>query len=174
MDALTIRPNLAPRSFADASITASLLLLAVALLAGLGVTTAHALSLPSSLPIVAVALCLTLLARTRTVRAIHMNGAGIRFVRWYGTPDFLPWEQVQNIRPATRQEVIFQGWLQVPLHPREATASLSSEGHYRIEWENGFTFYPPLDESAFREAVLRWRGIDVWQPELLRHLSSRA
>jgi hypothetical protein len=161
MDDLTIRPSLAPRGIADALITIGLLLVVGVLLwllvfrvaPRLGASPLLMLYLP---PLVA------LLIRARAVGSLRLNAEGIRFVRQFGSPGLVPWERIRIIRPAGRWEVIWQGWLRTPLNPREATTTMSSEGHYRIEWDTGVAFFPPLDEGAFREAVLQRLGMDVW------------
>lgn len=100
----------------------------------------------------------------RTVGRLRIDQAGIRFGRRAGRPAFLPWNSIRSIRPASRREVVLRGWLLPPIPPREATRSMTSVGHYRIEWEGGYTFYPPLEELAFRSAVERWAspGVVGW------------
>jgi hypothetical protein len=90
------------------------------------------------------------------VEWLRIDEQGIRFGRRWGTPKFLPWTAVRHIRPATRREVVLFGWLWPPFPPREATRALTSVGHYRIEWEGGYCYFPPDDEGTFRRAVERW------------------
>jgi len=90
-----------------------------------------------------------------TVRRLELSPSGIRFVRPLGQPKFLSWEQITRIRPASRREVIIQGWLwpPFPLLPRAATRAMTSLGHYRIEWDAGFCFFPPSEEQTFVDTI---------------------
>lgn len=161
MDDLTIRPSLAPRSIADALITTGLVLVVGGLVWLLAFGVAPRIG-ASPLIMIYVPLLGALLIRARAVGSLRLSDEGIRFVRRFGSPGLVPWERIRIIRPASRWEVIWQGWLQTPLNPREATTTMSSEGHYRIEWDTGVAFFPPLDEGAFREAVLQRLGTNVW------------
>jgi hypothetical protein len=168
MDDLTIRPSLAPRSIADALITAGLLLVIGTLAWLLCFEVAPRIGAPPLL-MMYVPLLGALLIRARAVGSLRLNAEGVRFVRRWGSPGLVPWERIRIIRPASRWEVIWQGWLQTPLNPREATTTMSSEGHYRIEWDTGVAFFPPVDEGAFRQAVLQRLGVDVWpRPDAAR------
>ncbi len=105
---------------------------------------------------IAAFLPLALSVALHAVGWLKLDSSGITFGRRLGTPKRLRWDQITEIRPATPSEVIRQGWLWPALWPREATRSLTSEGHYRIQWDQQFCFFPPADEHAFRSAVERW------------------
>jgi hypothetical protein len=101
-------------------------------------------------------LLLALYVGLHAVGWLKLDSSGITFGRRLGTPKLLRWDQITEIRPATSAEVVRHGWLWPALRPREATRSLTSEGHYRIKWDQQFCFFPPADEHAFRAAVERW------------------
>ena len=87
-----------------------------------------------------------------TVRHIEVSGKGIRFVRLLGSPRFLTWAEIQSIKPVGRREILVKGWLSFP--PREATASMTSKGHYKFQWKDGYCYYPPRDIAEFHEIVV--------------------
>ncbi|HEY6563874.1 MAG TPA: hypothetical protein VIY86_05225, partial [Pirellulaceae bacterium] len=83
------------------------------------------------------------------VWSLRLDTRGIEFRRFLGRPKFLRWDEMTSIRPATRTEVVKDGWLW-PLFPaREMTACLSARDHVRFEWDSGFCFFPPKDADAF-------------------------
>lgn len=87
------------------------------------------------------------------VTHLTLNGEGIRFHRILGSPRFLAWHKIRSVAPASRREVVFRGWLW-PLFPaREMSSSLTSLGHFRIQWDNGFCYFPPADSQAFQAFV---------------------
>jgi hypothetical protein len=84
-----------------------------------------------------------------TVWSLRLDARGIEFRRLVGRPKFLRWDEITSIRPATRVEVVKDGWLW-PLFPaRETTACLSAKDHIRFEWDSGFCFFPPEDADDF-------------------------
>jgi hypothetical protein len=93
------------------------------------------------------------------VRGLEINEEGIRFQRWFGYPKFLAWARIISIRPATRSELLLQGWLRFPL--REETSCMTSLGHYRIEWTEDFRFFPPLDCKQFEAAVEHYGKLKI-------------
>lgn len=98
-------------------------------------------------PIVLTVILLFYLFR---VTHLTLSAEGIRFHRILGSPKFLPWTRVRSVAPAvSRWEVVLKGWLW-PLFPaREMSSSLTSLGHYRIQWDNGFCYFPPAEPEAF-------------------------
>ncbi len=84
-----------------------------------------------------------------TVWSLRVSESGIEFRRIFGAPKVLKWTEVSSIRPASRREVILQGWLW-PLFPaREMTACLSARDHVRFEGSFGVCFFPPGDLKEF-------------------------
>jgi hypothetical protein len=87
------------------------------------------------------------------VRRLIIASDGLHFDRKLGSPKFLPWDQVRDISPVSRVEIVFRGWLW-PLFPaREMTPCLSAVGHYRITWDSGYCYYPPIHRKEFEEYV---------------------
>jgi hypothetical protein len=107
-------------------------------------------------PAILILALLSIAFSLHAVEWLRIDEQGIRFGRRWGSPKFLPWAAVRRVRPATRREVVLYGWLLPPIPPREATRALTSVGHYRIEWEGGYCYFPPEDEGTFRRAVERW------------------
>ncbi len=84
---------------------------------------------------------------------LTLSADGIRFHRLFGSPKFLPWNRVASIEKAPRWELIVRGWLW-PLFPaREMTTSLSSIGHYRIKWADGYCYFPPSCPNDFEKYI---------------------
>jgi hypothetical protein len=92
------------------------------------------------------------------VHWMRIDERGITLGRRVGRK-FVAWEDVTEIRPATRREVVVDGWLWPPVPPREATRCLSSIGHYRIDHRGGHFYFPPADEHQFLGALEYWRSI---------------
>lgn len=102
--------------------------------------------------LVAMACCLVFPALN--VWHLVLDTQGIRFSRLIGWPKSLRWTEITSIRPASRREVLVDGWLWPPFPPREMTAAMTTVGHLRIETRDGrVTFFPPADYSAFIDAV---------------------
>lgn len=102
-----------------------------------------------------------LLVMTLALTAVHwmrIDERGITLGRRVGRR-FFAWEDVTGIRPATRREVIVDGWIWPPIPPREATRCTSSLGHYRIDYRGGHFYYPPADERQFLGAIEHWRAL---------------
>jgi hypothetical protein len=90
-----------------------------------------------------------------TVWHLELSSEGIRFHRILGTPKFLPWNRVVSVSQAPRWELILRGWFWPPFPAREMTTSLTSVGHYRIQWDSDFCYFPPANPSAFECFVER-------------------
>jgi hypothetical protein len=88
-----------------------------------------------------------------TVSHLTLSSDGIRFHRVLGTPKFLPWNRVVSITQAPRWELILRGWFWPPFPAKEMTTSLASVGHYRIQWDNGFCYFPPQSPNVFEKYV---------------------
>jgi hypothetical protein len=93
------------------------------------------------------------------VWSLRLDTRGIEFRRLLGTPKFLRWDEITSIRPATRMEVVKDGWLW-PLFPaREMTACLSARDHIRFEFDSGFCFFPPEDADEFLRITATLRDV---------------
>ena len=88
-----------------------------------------------------------------SVRSVFLDEAGIKFSRTLGTPKFLRWDEIQEVTPVSRSELILHGWLWPLLPAREMTPTLSSTGHFRISWAKGYCYYPPADAELFKSTV---------------------
>lgn len=100
-----------------------------------------------------ICLILILTMSLFTVSSITMTAEGIHFHRLAGFPKFMPWSRIKFVSLASRRELIVQGWLCPPFLPRDVTMSLSSLKHYRIQWDTGFCYYPPLEPKVFEQCV---------------------
>jgi hypothetical protein len=78
---------------------------------------------------------------------------GIRFHRIFGSPRFVSRDIIISIQEATRLDAVLHGWLWPPFPPREATLCLSAKKHFKIEWKNGFCYFPPQDIEQFKHAA---------------------
>jgi hypothetical protein len=75
---------------------------------------------------------------TLSVWSITLSEDGIHFRRFLGSPKLLLWNEVVSIEVTPRWELIRKGWLWPLIPAREMTTSLTSLGHYRITWADGF------------------------------------
>ncbi len=90
------------------------------------------------------------------VHWVRLDAKGIHFGRRMGKPRFIPWRDVTLVRRAGRGEVVLCGWIWPPIPPAEATRSMTSLGHFSIDYPGGTAYFPPADEAAFLDAVRRW------------------
>lgn len=153
---IVIKPRIMPRSLSDFLIT--FLIPALLQLGGLFVVPAlitFLLFRSDTLTfLVPLAIYFTFLALS--VWSITLSEDGIHFRRLLGSPKLLPWSDVVSIEVAPRWELIRKGWLWPLIPAREMTISLSSLGHYRITWADGFCYYPPLDVALFENHVSKF------------------
>ena len=87
------------------------------------------------------------------LRGLRIDADGIAFKRGLGKPKFLAWGDILGIRRATRWEVLVYAWLRLWLEP---TKSESTAGHYRIEWADGYVYFPPKNRLLFERAVRKF------------------
>ena len=152
-DELRVSPRILPRDFADFCIVA---FIASPVLIGalFAVPAIIAFMLTrSTLVAFLTAMALYVVFLLFSVSRLTLSPEGIRFHRVLGSPKFLPWSRIVSVSEAPRWQLILQGWFW-PLFPaREMTASFSSVGHYRIQWDSGFCFFPPEYPGVFEQYV---------------------
>jgi hypothetical protein len=150
---ILIKPRIMPRSLSDFLIT--ILIAAPLQLGGLFVVPAFVSFLvfrsETLTLLVLIAIYFAFLALS--VWSITLSEDGIHFRRFLGSPKLLRWNEVVSIEVTPRWELIRKGWLWPLIPAREMTTSLTSLGHYRITWANGFCYYPPLDVELFEKHV---------------------
>jgi hypothetical protein len=154
METLTVKPRLSPRSVGDFLTCLPIGVLQATFVfflpAGLVWFLTGSLEW-ASLFYLALALAWLALSVTK----LQLSAQGVRFVRWFGSPKFLAWGDIRTIEIASPKELILKGWLW-PLFPaREMTFSLTAQGHYCFRYADGYAYFPPGDEAAFREFVAR-------------------
>ena len=152
MTALTFKPRVAPRNAADALITTGVGVLQVLILLGVPGLIVFALTRSAPMALLCV-LAINLFFLLMSVSRIVLNDEGIRLVRIFGGPRFIAWDAIERVVEAPRKELIVRGWLWPMFPPREFTTSLSSLGHYRIEFGQRSVYFPPKDEAGFVAAV---------------------
>jgi hypothetical protein len=91
------------------------------------------------------------------VISVSVDEDGLHFQRRFRSPDDWAWDSVTAIRPASRREVAWDGWIRPLFNPRERTICMSALGHYRIQGKTDYCFFPPKNPEAFVEAIARYR-----------------
>ena len=151
-ESITVKPRLRPRNAADLLIcivVGSLQLLVLfalpcgviyistssALVSGLGFLVLYAIFLSIG------------------VWSLQLTPDGVQFRRFLGSPKFVPWNRISMVKRVPRSELILHGWLWPPFPAREMTASLSSQDHFRIQYDTGFRYFPPSDPDNFEELI---------------------
>lgn len=150
---IQVHPRIKPRDFADFCIVAFIaspiiigVLIVVPAIIAFIFTRSFTIALLVSLAIYVIFLLFS-------VSHLTFSPDGIRFHRILGSPKFLSWNRIVSISEAPRWELIFWGWL-LPVFPaREMTASFSSVGHYRIQWDSGYCYFPPKFPDTFEKYV---------------------
>jgi hypothetical protein len=82
---------------------------------------------------------------------VEVTQDGIHFLRMFSRPDDWPWDKITSIHPATRWEVVWDGLLRPLLFPRERSQCSSLLGHYRIQGETDYRFFPPKNPEAIAQ-----------------------
>ena len=88
--------------------------------------------------------------------SLRVDGDGIHFVRLFGRPRLLRWEEISAITKTARREVVVGAWLGPTAMKHEMTPSMSALNHFRIQWQGGHYFFPPADGARFLEAIGRF------------------
>lgn len=101
------------------------------------------------------------------VRRVKVNEDGLHFVRVWGSPKHLLWPDIVRIEEATRREVFVHGWLWPVFPSREMTSCLSAKCHFRIQWREGYCYFPPRDVELFRTTVVAYMNVSQAPPTLL-------
>ena len=108
-------------------------------------------------------LCWCVWMGLRVVKSVSIDEEGLHFRCVSGKSDDWPWHTILSIRAASRWEVAWDGWVRPLLNPRERTSCMSALGHYRIQGETDYCFFPPKNPEAFLEAIARYRP-DLLEP----------
>jgi hypothetical protein len=152
MNELIFKPRVAPRDGIDALITTGVGVVQVLALIDIPGMIVLALTRDVRITMLSV-VAINILFVLMSVTKIIVSDEGIRLSRVLGGPRLIAWETVKRIEEAPRKELIVRGWLWPIFPPREFTTSLSSLGHYRIEFGERFVYFPPKDEAGFVAAV---------------------
>jgi hypothetical protein len=96
-----------------------------------------------------ILLTISLVWSASMVRSLLVSQSGIQFVRSFGKPKFLPWDQIADIREVSRREVVVQGWIAPRFPAREMTPTLTALRHFRISWGTDYCYFPPADVETF-------------------------
>jgi len=111
----------------------------------------------------AVASAVYLLFLMFTVWCLTISGKGIGFYRLLGHPKFLPWEAITSIKLASRRDLVLHGWLWPILPAREMSPSFTCQGHFKISWNSGYCYFPPVNAKEFEALV----GVHLKNPRML-------
>ncbi|HEY0064136.1 MAG TPA: hypothetical protein VGC21_18615 [Telluria sp.] len=146
------KPRIAPRNLPDLLITASVGLLQVLILIGLPGALAYVLSRNPVVTLVCMTAANVLFALF-SVSKVVLVAEGIRFSRALGSPKLIAWDAITGVAEAPRKELIVRGWLWPIFPARELTTTLTSLGHYRIDYGQRSVYFPPRDGAAFVAAI---------------------
>lgn len=156
METIVIKPRIKPRNLIDGFISMLVSIPMALYLFVLPVTLVLFLSRSMILTILAY-IIIPVVFSLFCVWCITLSPDGIKFKRILGSPRFINWKDVVEIKEVSRRELVCKGWYWPPFPPREMTASLTSIGHYRIVWKNGFCYYPPSDGPSFERYVAEFQ-----------------
>lgn len=157
MTSETFKPRVRPRNLTDAVLALSVAVLQALVLYALPAIIGFSLTRSIDVAFFSAAAA-ALAVVSFSVKELVADSAGIRLSRLVGSPKFVPWGSITSIQEAPRSELIWRGWLW-PLFPsREMTFSLTSIGHYRIQFGSRSVYFPPLEPEAFQATVLRRLG----------------
>lgn len=152
MEPKIIKPQIGPRDIIDGRISALVGLVQMLLLFGIPCGITYMVT-RNPFVVVAVFVAVYLSFLSFSVFRLEASVSGLYFKRLLGSPKFLRWDEIKEIKEVGRRELVLQGWLW-PLFPaREMTPSLSSLHHYRITWGRRHCYYPPENPQEFEELV---------------------
>ncbi|MES2018080.1 MAG: hypothetical protein V4484_16455 [Pseudomonadota bacterium] len=146
------QPRIAPRDISDTILSAGIGLLQVGVLFGLPALICFWIA-GSVVLASAVACALYAIFILLCVTNLKISPAGIRLSRAFGGPKFIAWSDIACVEEVPRSELIWRGWVWPLFPPREMTPSLTSLGHYRIQYGSESVYFPPADPQAFMAAV---------------------
>lgn len=160
MPAQKFAPRVTPRDMQDTLFAVAIGTLQTAVLFGLpGLAVWLAFG---SLNIALVAaIVLYLLFASCAVSEISLADDGIHLHRLLGGPRFIAWKDVRSVHEVAREELLVHGWLWPLVLPREMTPTMTSAGHYRIQFGERWIYFPPKDAAAFAAAAARHLGKTV-------------
>jgi hypothetical protein len=162
MNKVTIYPKLAPRDWLDVFVGVSVAALYVVGPLSLYAVMRVVLSEPA-----ASALALGLLtgwwvvfirSLSLQIRGLELTLRGIGLIRKRGSPTFLEWGRIQEIRRATRKEMISEVRLRPGLGVRRWVPGWTTSDCYLIRWAGGRCYFPVPSARDFEELLERMRG----------------
>lgn len=157
MSAQTFAPQVAPRDLQDTLIAVLIGTVQCAVLFGVPGLAAY-LATGSFEIAMLVAIVLYLLFASCSVSVITLAPEGIGLRRMLGGPRLIAWKDIKSVHEVTREELLVHGWLWPFLPPREMTPTMTSLGHFRIQYGSRGIYFPPKDAAAFQAAVARHLG----------------
>jgi len=152
-DEVRISPRVRPHGLLDFCIVAFIVSpLLLAILFGIPAIAVFIIT-NSSVAALLAAVLVWIVFALFTVSHLTLSPEGIRFHRVLVSPKFLPWNRIISITQAPRLELILRGWFWPPFPAKEMTTSLASVGHYKIQWDDGFCYFPPNLPNVFEKHV---------------------
>jgi hypothetical protein len=153
---LILKPLILPQSFSDGALAAAVgaLQFLVFVLPGALALATFENNLPGIVLLVAVPLFFNLHCISQT----SVDTDGIHFKRVLGAPRTILWSEITSVHAVSSRELVVNGWLW-PLFPaREMTPSLTTLGHYRIQFGTRWVYFPPKEPEKLLEYVRRNAG----------------
>ncbi|MCX6365381.1 MAG: hypothetical protein NTX57_01580 [Armatimonadetes bacterium] len=160
-----IQPHLPPRDQADvkigwtyAAITFPLMLLTMlAMIAGFGWLGSVLFHSPEGgLLALLGPLAFVFMLRKISVVRLELDERGVHIKRLLAPTETIAWDQIEEICPVSRKELVTEGWICWP--PKEQTFSMTAQGHYKIRHKRGTFYFPPADPQHFERSVASLRS----------------
>ena len=148
---LILEPRVRPQSFADGALATAVGVFQLLVFALPGVL-AFAF-FQSDWPAIALLVAVPVFFNLHCISQTSLDATGIHFKRVLGTPKTLLWSEITSVREASSAEVVFSGWLWPFFPAREMTPSLTTIGHFRIQFADRWVYFPPKEPEKFLEYV---------------------
>lgn len=147
-----VEPNIAPRGVLDFAVCSSCAVLQFFVLCWIpGMLTYWIAS--SLFAAVGVGVACLVVFSAHVVTRLDLSDAGIHFVRKFGGPRLIKWDELEGVSVVPPSEIILWGWLLPPFPAREMSPSFSMHGHVAFRWHGRTVYFPPKDPGGFVSRV---------------------
>ncbi len=159
MEEVKIQPRILPRDTLD-FLLFTLILLIGFLIAILPSTLVFLLTGNQFLSLLLYGLIVVLILRY-SAGYISISEKGIKFHTLLGTPRFVGWKDILEIKKATSKDFIIGGLLTPYTLIRETGKSATIKGYYKIIWKTNYFYFPPRNAKEFENLIAKHSNLKI-------------
>jgi hypothetical protein len=162
MNRVTIYPKLSPRDWLDVFVSVGVagvyVVVPLSLYAAMRAVLAESVANALALGLLTVWWVIFIRSLSLQIRGLELTIAGIGLIRKRGSPTFLEWGAIEEIRRATRKEMIREVRLRPGLGVRRWVPGWTTSDCYLIRWPGGRCYFPVPSARGFEDLLERMRG----------------